>query len=141
MQFLRQRSGVSNDPYQVKRPSPFERIGGKEGVEAIVVEFYRRVIADPELAEFFADTDLNHLLAMQREYVTIALGGEATISPAGLRDAHAGRGIRSKQFLRFLALFMDTIRDRNFDETDLDAVLDRMAMAATDVLDSPTEAG
>ena len=121
--------------------TPYERIGGDRAVAEIVADFYQRVIADPELAPFFAKTDLERLLAMQREYVTVALGGPGTSSPSGLRDAHAGRGIRGRHFERFLDLFLDTIRERGLSENELDRVLDRLAIASTDVLDSSSEDG
>ena len=123
------------------RPTPFDRLGGGDAVEVIVSNFYERVLADPVLSPFFAGSDMEHLRAMQREYVTIALGGPTSISPTVLRDVHAGRGIRAKHFLRFLEVFMDSIRNQGLDEVEFDAVLDRMAIAASDVLDSPTEAG
>ena len=121
--------------------TPYERIGGDRAVGEIVAAFYRRVIADPELAPFFAKKDFERLLAMQREYVTVALGGPGTSSPSGLRDAHGGRGIRGRHFERFVDLFLDTIRERGLSESELDRVLDRLAIASTDVLDSSTEDG
>jgi hemoglobin len=123
------------------KPTPYERIGGDQAVETIITAFYQKVIADPELATFFANTDIHRLLAMQREYVTIALGGPGAVSPNGLRDAHAGRGIRGRHFVRFLELFMETIREQGLSEQDIDRVLDRMAIASTDVLDTSTEDG
>jgi hemoglobin len=122
-------------------PSPYERIGGDRAVEEIVFAFYQRVIADPELSEFFRDTDIDRLLAMQREYVATALGGPGTYSSSALRDAHSGRGIRGRHFVRFLDLFMETLGDRGLDAEDIDLIMDRMAIASTDVLDRTTEAG
>ena len=121
--------------------TPYERIGGDRAVAEIVADFYQRVITDRELAPFFAKTDLERLLAMQHEYVTVALGGPGTSSPSGLRDAHAGRGISGHHFERFLDLFLETIRERGLSENELDRVLDRLAIASTDVLDSYTEDG
>ncbi len=123
------------------KTTPYERIGGDQAVEQIIAAFYEKVIVDPELATFFAATNLERLLAMQREYVTIALGGPGSMSPNGLRDAHTGRGIRGRHFVRFLDLFMETIREYGLSENEIDRVLDRMAIASTDVLDTSTEDG
>jgi hemoglobin len=128
-------------PTSNKRLTSFERLGGRDAVETIVDAFYKKATADPMLSGFFAGSDLEHLKQMQREYVTIALGGPSTLSSTGLRDTHAGHGIRSQHFLRFLDLFMETIQGQGLDDVELDAVFDRMAIAATDVLDSPTETG
>ena len=132
---MEQTRSVSN------KTTPFERIGGERAVEEIVSAFYQKVVGDPELSPFFANTDIERLLAMQREYVTIALGGPGTFSMDRLHDSHTGRGIRGRHFMRFLDLFLETVRDRNLDADDLDKILDRMAIASSDVIDSSTESG
>jgi hemoglobin len=38
--------------------SLYERIGGKEAVEAAVDRFYEKVLADPSINHFFTNTDM-----------------------------------------------------------------------------------
>ena len=119
----------------------FERIGGSRAVDEIVEVFHQRVLNDLVLSEFFTDSDPERLRSMQREYVTVALGGTGTFAGSRLREAHSGRGIGNKHYARFLNLFLDTISDRRLRSEDIDRVVDRIAIASTDVLSSPTEAG
>ena len=121
--------------------STFYRLGGTAGIDRIVAGFYDRVLADAELAPFFVHADVAHLLSMQREYIATALGGPVTAATTAVHDAHAGRGITAKHYMRFLDLFLATIRDADLDQRDIDLLLERMALAAPDVIDETSEDG
>jgi len=60
--------------------TPFERVGGEQGVKDLVRAFYDRVLVDPELAPFFEDSAIERLLAMQSEFFAAALGGPVKYS-------------------------------------------------------------
>ncbi|MDG4810150.1 group 1 truncated hemoglobin [Micromonospora sp. WMMD1120] len=68
--------------------SHYERIGGASSVKAAVELFYEKVLADPELAGYFADVDMagqrRHLALM----LTVVLGGPNEYSGRGLAEAH-----------------------------------------------------
>jgi hemoglobin len=56
-------------------PSLYERLGGKTAIVAAGEEFYRRVLADPELRPFFAKTNMKWLKTRQPHFLTQTLGG------------------------------------------------------------------
>ncbi|GIJ76458.1 hemoglobin [Micromonospora phaseoli] len=68
--------------------SHYERIGGASSVKAAVELFYERVLADPELAGYFADVDMagqrRHLALM----LTVVLGGPNEYTGRDLASAH-----------------------------------------------------
>nr|WP_230416404.1 group 1 truncated hemoglobin [Micromonospora tarapacensis] len=68
--------------------SHFERIGGARSVQAAVELFYDRVLADPELAGYFAGVDMagqrRHLALM----LTVVLGGPNEYTGRDLASAH-----------------------------------------------------
>jgi hemoglobin len=76
----------------------YDAIGGPAAVEAAVDEFYGRVLADPQLAGYFADTDLGRLKGHQRTFLTAALGGPQRYAGRSMADAHAGRDITPTAF-------------------------------------------
>ena len=117
--------------------STYERIGGAEGIARMVDAFYAKVLADPELAPFFARTPMDRLRAMQRELFTAGTGGPVEYSGLPLRDAHAGRGISERQFSLFAHHMMTTLQDLGIDRHDIDAVAVRLALYRDDVVDSP----
>ncbi len=79
-------------------PTIYEAIGGDTALAAVVDDFYDRVLADDELAGFFAGTNMTRLKARQVEFFAAALGGPVLYSGASIRDAHRGRGIGQHHF-------------------------------------------
>lgn len=55
--------------------SLFDQAGGQGAVDAAVEEFYQRLLADPQLAPFFAGMPLRRLMGHQRAFLAFALQG------------------------------------------------------------------
>ena len=78
--------------------SIYVQIGGHEALEAVVADFYGRVLADDELAGFFTGTNMARLKGKQVEFFAAALGGPEPYTGAPMRQVHQGRGITSHHF-------------------------------------------
>jgi hemoglobin len=76
----------------------YDQIGGHEALEIVVDDFYERVLADGELAEFFTGTNMGRLKGKQVEFFAAALGGPDPYSGAPMRQVHQGRGITMRHF-------------------------------------------
>lgn len=79
----------------------FERIGGQPAIEALVDDFYPRVLGDPLLAPFFAGVNMVSLRAHQARFLAYAVGDGRAYSGRGLSQAHAGlvaRGLNDSHF-------------------------------------------
>ena len=76
----------------------FEQIGGAEALEAVVDDFYGRVLADGEQAGFFTGTNMSRLKGKQAEFFAAALGGPEPYTGAPMRQVHQGRGITAHHF-------------------------------------------
>jgi hemoglobin len=78
--------------------SIYDAIGGEAALVAVVDDFYMRVTADPELATFFAGTNMAKLKGRQVEFFAAALGAPHAYTGATMREAHRGRGIAQEHF-------------------------------------------
>jgi hemoglobin len=78
--------------------SIYEAIGGEPALIAVVDDFYARVLADPQLAGFFAGASMPRLKGKQVEFFAAALGGPRVYQGPGMRQVHAGRGIGKADF-------------------------------------------
>jgi hemoglobin len=116
------------------QPSLYQRIGGAEVVATLVDGFYGRVLGDPELAPFFAKTDVKKLRAMQREFFSVALGGPVTYFGKPLAYAHRGRGIERRHLQRFTEHLLATLEGHGVDERDIHDVIDRINVYSSDIL-------
>ncbi len=84
-----------------RNPEPatiYERIGGHEALEAVVEDFYVRVLADDHLSGFFTGTNMNRLKGKQVEFFATALGGPGPYTGAPMKQVHQGRGITMHHF-------------------------------------------
>jgi hemoglobin len=78
--------------------SIYDKIGGHEAIEAVVEDFYIRVLADHQLAGFFSGTNMNRLKGKQAEFLAAALGGPEPYAGAPMKQVHQGRGITMHHF-------------------------------------------
>jgi hemoglobin len=78
--------------------SIYKQIGGAAALEAVVEDFYDRVLADDELAGFFTGANMSRLKGKQVEFFAAAFGGPEPYTGAAMRQVHQGRGITMHHF-------------------------------------------
>jgi hemoglobin len=122
-------------------PTLYDRIGGDEAVARLLVAFYERVLADPDLRGFFVDVPIEKLRRMQREFFAEALGGPVRYSGRPLAAVHAKLGIRSRHLRRFLEHLLATLSDEALDEDDRYEVYTRIARRADEITGTTTVDG
>jgi hemoglobin len=120
------------------QPTLFDAIGGDPAIAAAVEEFYRRVLADPSLAPFFADTNVGRLKAHQRAFLTLALRGSGTYNGRTMRAAHAGRGITDAHFDRVAAHLGATLAALDVPADLIEQIIGGIAPLRPDIVDAPT---
>lgn len=69
--------------------SLFERLGGEPAFQSAVDEFYRRMLTDERVADFFEDVDMEGQIAKQKAFLTFVTGGPAAYTGRDMRTAHA----------------------------------------------------
>ena len=81
----------------------YEEIGGRPALQAAVGIFYRRLLADPELAWFFPGGVGDRHRAFLVTALGEALGGPERYRGPVLADAHRDLGITDAQFYQAVA--------------------------------------
>ena len=79
----------------------YELIGGAEAMDAAVDVFYRKVLSDDRISEFFDGVDMERQAAKQKAFLTMVLGGPAAYTGKDMRTAHAhlvARGLSDAHF-------------------------------------------
>jgi len=69
--------------------SIYEQIGGDAAVEAAVDIFYRKMLLDDRVAEYFESVDMDRQRAKQKAFLTMVLGGPSAYTGKDMRAAHA----------------------------------------------------
>lgn len=117
--------------------SLYERLGGEAAVEAAVVRFYEKVMADPSLAGYFENLDLGAQIQKQIAFMTMAFGGPHKYSGRDLRTAHAGlvkRGLGNAHFDAIAQHLSDTLDELGVAREVTDEVLKIVGGTRADVL-------
>lgn len=69
--------------------SLFEKIGGRDAVTAAVDVFYKKVLADERINQFFDGIDMDAQRRKQILFLTFAFGGPNNYDGKDMRAAHA----------------------------------------------------
>lgn len=92
----------------------FERIGGEPSVEAAVDLFYRKVLEDERINHFFVNTSMDRLIAKQKTFFIMAMGGPNEYTGMDLRAAHAhlvAKGLNDSHFDAVMEHLGATLRE------------------------------
>lgn len=79
----------------------FDRLGGEAAVNAAVDIFYRKVLADDRISDFFDGVDMEKQAAKQKAFLTMAFGGPNNYTGEDMRKGHAHlveRGLNDSHF-------------------------------------------
>ncbi len=94
----------------------FEKIGGEAAVNAAVDIFYRKVLADDRINQFFEDVDMEKQAAKQKSFLTLAFGGPNNYSGKDMRDGHAhlvAKGLNDSHFDAVMENLGATLQELN----------------------------
>jgi TolB-like protein/truncated hemoglobin YjbI/predicted Ser/Thr protein kinase len=91
----------------------FSLIGGSQTVLAALDSFFRRIVADNSINHFFAGTDLTHLLAHHKTFVSALLGGPEPFAgqDIGALHAHLCPQLNDSHFDAFLKHFRAALQE------------------------------
>ena len=115
----------------------YKQVGGTKTIHELVRIFYDRVLADPRLAPFFPNTDMEALRAKQVMFLTLLLGRTRTFGGRDLASAHAGaraQGLTDEHFDALLGHFGAAMRQLKVAEEYIQDVLTRLETTRNAVL-------
>jgi hemoglobin len=117
----------------------FERIGGKDAVNAAVENFYQKVMADKRINYMFDGVDMEKQRTKQKVFLTYAFGGAPNYSGLSMRKAHAHlvkeKGLNDDHFNAVAENLMATLKELNVPADLITEVMTIAASTRNDVLD------
>jgi hemoglobin len=117
--------------------SLFERIGGKATVDAAVDLFYRKVLSDASISDYFESGNMDDLRSKQKAFLTMAFGGPNGYSGRDLRSAHkplVDKGLGDEQFDAVARHLSDTLAEIGVAPDLMDEVMAVTGSTRNDVL-------
>jgi hemoglobin len=114
--------------------SLYERLGGHDGIRAVVDDFYDRLRADEELGPLFRAADMETLRRTQTDFLCEAAGGPETYDAEPVREAHLHVPFTPDDIQRAVELLYESLDDFDVSDEDADAVVGAVAAYEEDLL-------
>ncbi len=117
--------------------SLYEKLGGEAAVDAAVDIFYRKVLADDRINQFFDGVDMEQQAAKQKAFLTMAFGGPSHYTGKDMREGHkhlVERGLNDSHVDAVLENLRATLEELNVAPELIQQVIDIAESARDDVL-------
>ena len=104
----------------------FHKYGGVETLTPLVREFYKRIMATPNLARYFINTDMEVLIRHQVDFVAVVMGKPAAFYEGmDMEAAHANSNISDRSFEDVIDVLEETLKDFGVEELDVIEIIDK----------------
>ncbi|MEF8785302.1 MAG: group 1 truncated hemoglobin [Haloarculaceae archaeon] len=117
----------------------YDRLGQRDGIRAVVDDFYDRLLADDELGSFFDDADMEKLRRTQTDFLCDAAGGPETYDAAPVRQAHLHIPFTPEHIQRAVELLDESLDHYDVPEDDAEVVVQAVATYEQDLLARPDD--
>lgn len=115
--------------------SVYQEIGGRDAVEAVVEDFYDRVLADEQLVPYFEGMEMAELRTHQVQFISAVAGGPVEYSGDDMREAHAHLDIDEDDFDTVGRYLESALRTNGVEEENVDAILSEVVALKDPILD------
>lgn len=115
----------------------FNKLGGEGAVDAAVDIFYRKVLSDDRISDFFDDVDMERQAAKQKAFLTMAFGGPNQYSGLDMRRGHAHlvkKGLNDAHFDAVVENLAATLQELNVSQQYIAEVAALCETTRNDVL-------
>ena len=114
--------------------SVYEQIGGAAAVDAAVDIFYRKVLVDDRISNFFDTVDMEDQHKKQKAFLTMAFGGPNQYTGKDMREAHAHMNLTDEHFNAVAEALVGTLNELNVPQEHIDSVVSIAVSVKNDVL-------
>ncbi len=102
--------------------SLYDKLGGFSMLRKVVLDFYNRVLDDPDLSPFFAEVKMAALVDHQTKFLASLLGGPASYTDQELHNIHASMAIGSRHFDSIVEILGETLEGHGVEQQHIDQV-------------------
>ena len=115
--------------------SLFEKYGGFATVSTIVRQFYKDVLASPNLKSYFEHVNMEALIDHQTKFISHALGGPAEYTGRSLAASHRGLQISGAHFDEVAEILQETLEDAGMTDEDVTTVMGIVGSVRSDIVE------
>lgn len=113
--------------------TPFERLGGQGAVDALIDQFYAKLLVDSRMRPRFEAGDLNLIKGGQKMFWAKLLGSTEATFDKDMKEVHTGLHVGEDEYEYTVSILVQTAREMQVPE-DLVALIKQLADAQADVI-------
>jgi hemoglobin len=133
---------VDAGPVEAEAPKPktlFERLGGKDGISAVVDAFLANVLADKRINKFFEKTakDKDKTAKLRQnviDQICEATGGDCKYTGKDMKTVHKDMKISDVEWNAFVEDLTKAMKDKNVGETEQSELLGKLGGMHDDIV-------
>lgn len=114
--------------------SVYENIGGAAAVDAAVDIFYRKVLSDDRISQFFDTVDMEEQHVKQKAFLTMAFGGPNDYTGKDMREAHKHMDLTEEHFGAVAEALVGTLEELEVPQEYIDEIVGIAVSVKDDVL-------
>lgn len=119
---------------EVPQVSIYEKIGGEAAVNAAVDLFYKKVLVDDRISQFFDTVDMDSQHVKQKAFLTMVFGGPNNYTGKDMREAHKHMSLTEEHFNAVAENLVGTLKELGVAEEDINAIVAIALSVKDDVL-------
>jgi truncated hemoglobin YjbI len=124
----------------------YQRLGGENGIKAVVTDFVTRVVSDPKINGYFlnASVDGNNVIKCLVLQIGSLTGGPQTYPSGGCRDmktVHAGMKISMQDFGDLAAHLVASLTAGGVAKADIDTIVGAITPMSGDIVEDRANSG
>ncbi len=116
--------------------SIYEKYGGYDTISTIVYELYQELCDHPEIAQHFIGIDLERLIKLQTQFVSIALGAKIEYTGRPMHRAHHHLHITPYQYEIVKERFLSIFKKHGFEQQDLKVIEELLTKLSSVIVSS-----
>ncbi len=114
--------------------SLYEKLGGITNIQAVVIDFYRRISASQSLAPYFQGINMERLINHQTKFMCQMLGGPTEYTGRDLARAHAHLSVTPQAFAEVAAHLESALKAAGVSAEDVATIIREVAAAKSQVV-------
>lgn len=112
----------------------YNRLGGAPAVDAAVDIFYRKVLMDERINQFFNAVDMDAQIQKQKAFLTLVFGGPNNYSGKDLREGHKHMKLNDEHMDAVIENLGTTLQELGVGEAEINEIAGIANSVRDDVL-------
>lgn len=123
-----------------RKESLYKKLGGETAIDQVVQTFYKKVLADARIKDFFNQLDMEKQIIKQKAFLSMVLGGPNQYSGRSMRVGHrhlVEKGLNDGHVDAVVQLLGEALTDHGVAPGDVVQVQEIANSVRDDVLNRP----